>query len=572
MKHDPVQLIEVAKQLASFQETIRMMFQVDLGGFGFITNNLISLSGPVGRKTNYLLGFQIPEGIGLGWAVVRKAKPWKLTDYLSSTDIRHENYIDSVVSLEGIKSSFGTPLYYENSIVGIVYAWNRGNKEFSKKQLSQMITFGETISKNSKIGLLLAHNQAHVKELIRYIDFYMGADIELLFSCDDILESALDSNMAQGPLEKLAGLLNCPVILIDKQLHIRLSINTNIAESSIMVLDFEKSSTSYFNSLGLISLKDVNGNNWLATPVKLDSEVIGYVCFMLEEPVSFKQIRFLKAGCMALTMLERQEKIKLETQQHLRGELIEQLLTKTWHSEQSILTISARVGLNLKSHHTFLVISGYCMESLRSMYNILQSKRYFNEKDTLMGIIENHLIFLFPEKNREDLNNLINDISKTLDLYYQGKQKNIIIVALCQNIEDYSSKYKEICCLLECLPDSAFRNQVIDFDELGPQRIFLNNHNQPLLINYVKDILDALLEYDYTKGTALVGTLQCYFDNKCSRKETAKNLFIHEHTLDYRLRKIQELIGINLSDPSRRFNIHFALEAFKIMRTVGLMQ
>ncbi len=89
MENEQIQTMEVAKKLAHFQETIQVLCQTDMGGFGFVNSDEeILMSGPAGRKTNHYLGLELPKGIGLGWLVVEKASPWQLKDYLASDPLQ----------------------------------------------------------------------------------------------------------------------------------------------------------------------------------------------------------------------------------------------------------------------------------------------------------------------------------------------------------------------------------------------------------------------------------------------------------------------------------------------------
>ncbi|MFD7659723.1 PucR family transcriptional regulator, partial [Actinosynnema sp. NPDC059797] len=46
-------------------------------------------------------------------------------------------------------------------------------------------------------------------------------------------------------------------------------------------------------------------------------------------------------------------------------------------------------------------------------------------------------------------------------------------------------------------------------------------------------------------GPELVETLECYYRNDMSRSRTAASLNVHPRTLDYRLRRVRELVGID---------------------------
>ena len=67
--------------------------------------------------------------------------------------------------------------------------------------------------------------------------------------------------------------------------------------------------------------------------------------------------------------------------------------------------------------------------------------------------------------------------------------------------------------------------------------------------------LPQLQNYDRENHTELCRTLQVYLESERSYVETAKRLFIHRNSLLYRVQRIEELTGLDLSDPSIRLHL-----------------
>lgn len=61
-------------------------------------------------------------------------------------------------------------------------------------------------------------------------------------------------------------------------------------------------------------------------------------------------------------------------------------------------------------------------------------------------------------------------------------------------------------------------------------------------------ILEPLTRYDQVHGGDLVHTLQCYFEFGGNASRTAEALFLHRNGLLYRLNRVEELLGVSLSD------------------------
>ena len=62
-----------------------------------------------------------------------------------------------------------------------------------------------------------------------------------------------------------------------------------------------------------------------------------------------------------------------------------------------------------------------------------------------------------------------------------------------------------------------------------------------------------LLEYDERNDSNLTESLAAWLDAFGDVRAAAATLFIHTNTLRYRLRRVEEISGIDLADPDQRF-------------------
>ena len=69
-----------------------------------------------------------------------------------------------------------------------------------------------------------------------------------------------------------------------------------------------------------------------------------------------------------------------------------------------------------------------------------------------------------------------------------------------------------------------------------------------------------LTQYDLEYGTELLKTLHVYLRNSMNQIHTANALYIHRNTLKYRLARIVELTGIDLSDGEDTLYLSLSLQ------------
>ncbi|MGP7816963.1 PucR family transcriptional regulator [Niallia sp. 01092] len=72
--------------------------------------------------------------------------------------------------------------------------------------------------------------------------------------------------------------------------------------------------------------------------------------------------------------------------------------------------------------------------------------------------------------------------------------------------------------------------------------------------------IQKLTEYDHSHNTELLATLEAYLDESESVQKTAARLHIHANTLTYRLKRIAEIMDVNLSMPAQKFMLYLDLK------------
>ena len=102
---------------------------------------------------------------------------------------------------------------------------------------------------------------------------------------------------------------------------------------------------------------------------------------------------------------------------------------------------------------------------------------------------------------------------------------------------------------------------LIAFENLGLYRLLATPEGRREARAFVEDWLGSLLAYDSERQADLVHTLGAYLDHGGNYDDTAAALHIHRSTLRYRLQRIRELSGHDLTHADTRLNLHVAVRA-----------
>jgi DNA-binding PucR family transcriptional regulator len=94
---------------------------------------------------------------------------------------------------------------------------------------------------------------------------------------------------------------------------------------------------------------------------------------------------------------------------------------------------------------------------------------------------------------------------------------------------------------------------------MGLYRLLIGIDDPEILEDYYSQSLSCLVEYDREYHSNLLETLRAYFDNNCSVKETAEQLYVHRNTVNYKLGRIEEVTGLSLASTQTRLQLTLAL-------------
>jgi purine catabolism regulator len=89
-------------------------------------------------------------------------------------------------------------------------------------------------------------------------------------------------------------------------------------------------------------------------------------------------------------------------------------------------------------------------------------------------------------------------------------------------------------------------------------------HDLEMLGDVVARVLGPIVEYDTQNGTDLLHSLEVYFRHDMQVAKAASALYVHNHTLSYRLRRVEEITNRRLKSVPDMTELWLALQAHAI--------
>jgi sugar diacid utilization regulator len=143
-----------------------------------------------------------------------------------------------------------------------------------------------------------------------------------------------------------------------------------------------------------------------------------------------------------------------------------------------------------------------------------------------------------------------------------------VIVARSRCVSDPVDLYragKE--ALLAANVAEAEGHTVLAFEDTGAYRLLLPavSEDPGELERFYEETLAPLVAYDDQYETDLVATVEAYLENDGNVAQTAARLFTHRHTVRYRLERVRELAGHDITSSEGREKLSLGLKAMRVL-------
>ena len=268
----------------------------------------------------------------------------------------------------------------------------------------------------------------------------------------------------------------------------------------------------------------------------------------------------LEHGATVLAMeLARLHSIA-ETELRVRRDLVEELLAGA--DDASALARARALGYDLQRPHRVVVISGQAHPSDQDVFlHAVRRAARAAGVGTLMTARGGAVVLL--AEDAADWDRLHDAVHTEL-----GGGCRIGVGGQCARPRDFPRSWRQARFALKMQDEPGRSDQVIVFDQLGVYRVFSDLTDPVEVEGFVREWLAGLLDYDARKNGVLVQTLSAYLECGASLEATSKALVVHRSTLKYRLQRIREISGHDLSDADARFNLQLATRALRTLRAL----
>lgn len=188
----------------------------------------------------------------------------------------------------------------------------------------------------------------------------------------------------------------------------------------------------------------------------------------------------------------------------------------------------------------------------------------------LGGVKSDSIIAIVSIKNGEvekTFKRIISALSKALKQEFPLIKISCGISKAYKKLNEVPRSFEEAFVACKVARNLNKNSLVAYFDDLGVYACLNEIRESSMALRLYEETIGLLEIYDKKHGAELTYTLQNYFLNNGNVQQTANKLFVHRNSLEYRLKRIEELTGRKLDCFHEWFELVFSLELGKLLKT-----
>ncbi|MCT4632617.1 MAG: helix-turn-helix domain-containing protein [Firmicutes bacterium] len=397
---------------------------------------------------------------------------------------------------------------------------------------------------------------------------------------DNFTNMVLDSNSFYNITHKLSKIIEEDIILYSHIFNLRISTVTNPSIRSI-IRNYEPTILKRLNTGDFtpIHMPEIS-RYFLMFPIIAKEDLLG--CnFVISSSSELPQRRVLAIEqantVLSIELLNEFEKKQLEL--NFKGDFLDNLLIN--ENMENLKRFSENFNYKIDKDHRIILMDVTDSEMNRSKKFTVNFLDYISQElniklleffpNTITFIRNNYIVFII-EYNKVTTKNfsegLIRQLFDSKDESLYMYSQNVSYTIGVSNIFSANNSFKESFVNAQIALDIGkkknINEQINFFDNLQIKKLLLNTP-QSELKKFVDSTLGPLINSKKSSDNDFFVTLETYVKSGYNWSESKDILHIHGNTLTYRVKRIQTILGLNLSDYHDRLKVELALEILDLI-------
>jgi sugar diacid utilization regulator len=273
------------------------------------------------------------------------------------------------------------------------------------------------------------------------------------------------------------------------------------------------------------------------------------------------------------------ERVVAAAASRIRDDLVEGLLSGRGRDPGEIGRWARHLGYDSERDHHVLSIALEVAKAERDDSRAALGQRvagaaeqFFTTRapDAIISVRDAEVVVVLPERDQRESPSRAARLGRMcvdrLGELFPEVISTIGIGGQCREPAEIPRSYGEARRTVETVRRMDRADRVVAFSDLGIHRLLLQVPDLSELQSFARDVLGKLSVHEREHSSEYLVTLGCYFRENSSPQRASRRLHVHPNTVTYRIRRVEEITGLDLDSYRDRLMAQVALE---ILDAVG---
>lgn len=430
---------------------------------------------------------------------------------------------------QGYRALISVPLRRAGAVVGALNGYLAQPHRFDRAEIGLVSTLATQVAIALGTAQLRATEQATIRELQR------AEEVHTLLTA-----TALRGEGVAGVASALAELLDRPVRISD--------------------VYAEQLAAARWPADAAVETHDTT-----VTDVILDGAAVARIHVLAADAeLSGLDVRAMEHAAVVTALELLRARTAAEVEQRLRGSLVADLLGSDAAGMPTFLERARRLGWDLTGGQTLIALRARDSERLLSA-----ADRFFARAAPrpLSAAHRGDLVLIWPAAAKTTgFSGHAVEIARRLVDHLTGTgvvEHAHAAVSAEVSADELPATYRTLRGALDLAGDRA-ASTVIDLTDITIDHLLLELGDPQRLRQFAMSVLGRAAEYDRNRSTELLDTARVVLDTGLDRRAAAARLHLHPNTVAQRMRRLEELTGLQLSQPADLLQLTSALTVARI--------
>ncbi|HLR59525.1 MAG TPA: helix-turn-helix domain-containing protein [Pseudogracilibacillus sp.] len=316
------------------------------------------------------------------------------------------------------------------------------------------------------------------------------------------------------------------------------------------------------------AMEDIDFYQRIILSLVYKDQVIGYLwVYETEDSLTDEDLTILTSLATFISKLlyEKQNK-EIASDSEIQA-VLWKIINNEYINEAQLKNEAKVVNLALPERFTVIIGSVtdplylYLLDKIKQIFiktNLSKIEYYLGKGTEIVGIV-------YGEK--QTANNAFEKATALIEevkLSLTDEEQEVFYIGVGNEYNHVNYMRTSYLEALEVVETSVFLNKqsvfAVNYRSLGIKRYLKEIYKKNIAENYYHPTLLKLIGKDLESKSELTKTLRVYLENDSRVGLTANELFIHTNTLNYRIKQMQELSELNLTNFNEKTNLYLELQ------------